>query len=136
MTRIESKKAEINKSQEEVFNFLVDFNNYEYLMPEGKVDQWSSDKDWCSFSIKGLAKIGMKQIGNTPNSKIEIISNGNNPFDFKLHVTVEPTNSSNKSMVQMVFESDLNPFIKMMVTKPLNAFFDSLVNSLQKRYLA
>lgn len=134
MTKIESKKSEIRATKEDVFNFLIDFNNYEVLMPSDKVEKWTSDSETCTFAIKGLAKIGMKQVSNTPYSHIEIVSNGKNPFDFKLKVELTDTNNPQTTNAQMVFEADINPFIKMMVSKPLTAFFDSLVTSLEKKY--
>ncbi|MFN8166643.1 MAG: hypothetical protein U0X76_10890 [Bacteroidia bacterium] len=61
MTRIESETATINKSAEEVYKFLSNFNNFGKLMPE-QVTNWESTEDECSFTISGMASLGMKII--------------------------------------------------------------------------
>jgi hypothetical protein len=128
MTRIESEKMLINKSQSEVFSFLGDFNNYQSMMPE-QVTDWKSTADECSFTIKGMASLGMKIISKTPETEIKIIKNGKAPFDFVLFCMIEPSgNNTNSSFLQLIFDADLNPFLKMMAEKPLQNFLNLLVN--------
>ena len=61
MTRLESDKVTVNKAAQEVYNFLSDFNNFGHLMPE-QIADWKSTADECSFTIKGMASLGMKII--------------------------------------------------------------------------
>ena len=75
MTRLESDKVTVNKTAKEVFDFLSDFNNYQRLMPE-QVTDWKSTTDECSFTIKGMASLGMKMKEKTPNISIVIEKNG------------------------------------------------------------
>src|SRR4051812_5770061 len=117
MTKIESAKTEINKPAAEVFAWLSDFNNFQKLMPP-QVSNWTSTTDECSFTINGMATIGMKIIEKTPNTNIKISSNGKVPFNFELQVFLEEK-ESNKCNGQLVFTAELNPMIKMMVEKPL-----------------
>ena len=129
MTRIESDKTQINKSQSEAFSFLSDFNNYQKLMPEQVVD-WTSTETECSFTIKGMASLGMKMVEKKPESEIKIIKNGKAPFDFELHCIIEPANGNpNNCNLQLFFNADLNPFLKMMAEKPLKNFLNILVNN-------
>ncbi len=127
MTRIESEQVTIQQSQEEVFNFLSDFNNYRQLMPE-QVADWISDTDTCSFNIKGMASLGMAIESKTPNSEIKIKKNGKAPFDFYLTCAIGPSESGNNSTLKLFFDADLNPFLKMMAEKPLTNFLNILVN--------
>lgn len=131
MTRIESKKTEVNNSQENIFNFLTDFNNFEKLMPADKVSEWTSNANECSFTINGMATIGMKIIEKSPFSSIKIVSHGKNPFEFTLNVHIEAI-SADKSMAQLIFAADINPFLKMMVEKPLTNFFNMLADKLKE----
>ena len=39
--------------------------------------------------------------------------------------------SENKSEVQILFEGQFNPFIKMMVEKPLQSFIDNLTDKIE-----
>lgn len=129
VTKIESEKVEITNSAEKVFNYLSDFNNFEKLMPS-QVTNWTSTSDECSFTINGMATIGMKIIEKSPFSKITISSHGKVPFEFKLFVLLTET-GANTSIGQLTFESVMNPMIKMMVEKPLGNFFNMLAQKMK-----
>lgn len=129
LTKIESEKVEIPNSAENIFNYLSDFNNFEKLMPS-QVTNWKSTSEECSFTINGMATIGMKIIEKTPVSKITITSHGKVPFEFKLFVLVTEKDAGN-CVGQLTFESDMNPMIKMMVEKPLGNFFNMLAHKMK-----
>lgn len=131
MTRIESEKTLINKSQAEVFNFLSDFNNFKQLMPD-QVENWSSTSEECSFTIKGMATLGMKIAEKKPDSEIKIIRNGKAPFDFVLNCMISQGEPGVNCFLQLFFDADLNPFLKMMAEKPLKNFLNILVNTYKK----
>ena len=130
MTRIESDKTTISKTAKEVYDFLSDFNNFQKLMPEQVVD-WKSTSDECTFTIKGMATLGMKIIEKTPNSLIKVAKNGSAPFDFTLLCMIEDLQQ--QCVVQLAFDADLNPMMKMMASKPLTNFLNILVNKLKER---
>src|SRR2546426_4576982 len=113
MTKLESDKVILNKSAEEIYNFLSDFNNFGHLMPE-QIADWKSTSDECSFTIKGMASLGMKMIEKTPTSLIKITRNGKAPFDFTLSVLIEDKQS--QCTVQLAFDADLSPMMKMMAS--------------------
>jgi hypothetical protein len=129
MTRLESQKTEIDQPADKLFAFLCDFNNFQKLMPP-QVTNWQSTTDECSFTISGMATIGMKIIEKVPNSLIKITSNGKVPFQFNLDVTLGAI-SENKTLGQLIFSAELNPMIKMMVEKPLGNFFNLLSTKLK-----
>jgi carbon monoxide dehydrogenase subunit G len=126
MTRIESDTRTVNQSPEAVFKFLSDFNNFKQLMPE-QVTDWVSDSTSCSFNIKGMASLGMAHDQLTPNSEIRIKRSGKAPFDFFLICSIDPEGET-QSRVALLFDADLNPFLKMMAEKPLTNFLNMLVN--------
>lgn len=131
MTRIESDKSVINKPQSEVFSFLSNFNNFKQLMPEQVID-WNSSETECSFTIKGMASLGMKISDKKPETEIKIIRNGKAPFDFELYCMIEPSDNHNNCSLQLFFDADLNPFLKMMAEKPLKNFLNILVSNFKK----
>ena len=128
--KIESEKSEINKPSSEVYTFLTDFNNFQKLMP-AQVTNWKSTADECSFTISGMASIGMKIIEKTPHSNIKISSNGKVPFEFTLNIPLTET-SATQTTGQIIFESDLNPMMAMMVEKPLRNFFNLLAGKMKE----
>ncbi len=129
LTKIESEIVDINNSAENVFNYLSDFKNFEKLMPS-QVTNWTATSEECSFTINGMATIGMKIVDKTPFKKITINSNGKVPFEFQLFVLITEKDASN-SIGQLLFESDLNPMLKMMVEKPLGNFFNMLAHRMR-----
>jgi hypothetical protein len=129
MTRIESDKVEIANPAEKIFNYLSDFNNFGKLMPS-QVTNWTSTTDECSFTINGMANIGMKIVERTPFTKITITSHGKVPFEFKLFVLLTEKDAGSCTG-QLVFESDMNPMIRMMVEKPLGNFFNMLAQKMK-----
>ncbi len=130
LTKIDSDKVEINNSAENVFNYLSDFRNFEKLMPP-QVTNWQSTPDECTFTIKGMATIGMKIVEKTPHTKISITSHGKVPFQFQLFVLLTPKDATN-CIGQLVFESELNMMMKMMVEKPLGNFFNMLTQKMKE----
>lgn len=129
LTKIESEIVDINNSAENIFNYLSDFRNFEKLMPS-QVTNWTATSDECSFTINGMATIGMKIIEKTSFTKITINSNGKVPFTFQLFIFITQKNENN-SVGQLIFESDLNPMLKMMVVKPLGNFFNMLAHKMK-----
>lgn len=127
--KIESEKSQIEKPASEVFSFLSNFNNFQKLMPE-QVTNWKSTEDECSFTISGMASIGMKIIEKTPNSLIRVASNGKVPFDFTLNILLTE-NAPSQTTSQLIFQSDINPMMAMMVEKPLTKFFNLLASKMK-----
>ena len=129
MTKIESEIVDIDNTAQHIFNYLSDFNNFEKLMPP-QVTDWTSTSEECSFTINGMATIGMKIIEKTPFTKITISSNGKVPFEFKLFTLITEKDAAHCTG-QLVFESDLNMMMKMMVEKPLGNFFNLLAQKMK-----
>lgn len=120
--KIESDKVFIENTNDKLFNYLADFNNFSSLMPS-QVTNWKSTSDECSFTINGMATVGMKISNKTPNDLINIISGSQSPFKFTLDIHLKPHEEGAKTEGQLIFQSDLNPMMKMMVEKPLTNFF-------------
>lgn len=127
--KIESKKAIVNTSAERAFNFISDFNNFQNLLPNDKVSDYKSTADTCSFNINGMATIGMRIKERIPNTKLEVVSDGKNPFNFSLTILLSEQ-SPNSCEAQIIFNADVNPFVKMMVETPLTNFFNMLAEKL------
>jgi hypothetical protein len=128
MLTIESNKVNVNHNAKEVYDFIVDLNNLEKLMPPDRVEYWKSTENTCRFGIKNLASIGMKHSELVSPNKIILESDGKNPFTFKLTIFIKEINDRVESYFE--FEGDVNMFMKAMVQKPLKQFFDTLAENL------
>ena len=131
MTNITSDTKRVDYSAEQIYQFIVDFNNFEALLPQDKVENFKADGDTCSFRIKGMTDLGLKIVGVEKHSRINMVSNGKVPFSFKMDVLIDSPGDDN-SDVHIEFEGDINPFMKMMVEKPLTNFFNMLVDRLSQ----
>jgi carbon monoxide dehydrogenase subunit G len=131
--RIESKTVRLKESREKVFNFLSDFRNFEKLIPQDRVSNWSATEDTCSFNIQGMADIGMKITKLDMPSVIHIESHGKNPFPFTLKAYLDQI-QDNETDASLVFDAEVNPFLKIMVEKPLSNFFNMLADKLEQIY--
>ncbi|MBL0102558.1 MAG: hypothetical protein IPP51_01545 [Bacteroidetes bacterium] len=110
------------------FQLPEQFQQLQKLMPE-QVTNWQSTEEECSFTISGMASLGMKILRKTPNSLIKVAKNGKAPFDFTLDCMIKEA-GADACQVQLAFDADLNPMLKMMAVKPLTNFLNLLVNRL------
>ncbi|TND09972.1 MAG: hypothetical protein FD123_654 [Bacteroidetes bacterium] len=130
MAKIESDIVETGKPAEKMHGFLSNFNNFESLMPE-QITNWQSTEDKCTFTIKGMATIGMRIAEKTPHSKIHIVSDGKVPFEFTLDVLLTEIDANN-CKGQLLMNADVNPFMAAMVTGPLRNFLNLLVKKMKE----
>ena len=128
MTHIESKHVEVRNTQKEVFDFLGDLNNFKLLLPQDKISNWVSDQKSCSFKVNGMATISLILESSKPNNNHHIVSGPESPFPFTLDVIIDE--KGNDSIAYNKFAGDINPFLKMMVEKPLTNLFNYIADRL------
>ena len=129
MTKIESKEVEIAKPAQELYSFLQDMNNFQQLLPQDRISEWKSDGTSCSFKVQGAATIGLQLDGGTAPGHLKLKATERSPFPFTLDVYMNEANGVTKARQE--FNADLNPFIKMMVEKPLKNLFDHIADKMK-----
>lgn len=130
--KIETSPKMVNGNAEAVYNFLFDINNFQELFPADKIENWNSNEESCTFRIKGMTDIGLKRVAATPNSLIYLDSYGKVPFKFTLNLYLEE--KDNQTQAHLIFDGEINPFMKMMVETPLTNFFNILIDELIKKF--
>lgn len=126
MTRIESKQVDIPRSAGDLYTFLQDMNNFHQLLPQERISDWKSDGKSCSFKVQGAATIGLELDGGNEPGLVKMKATERSPFPFTLDVHLTETDGVTKAWQE--FNADLNPFIKMMVEKPLKNLFDHIAD--------
>ena len=126
---ITSQKQKVSSSPQVIFDFISDFNHFDALLPKDRIENYKCTADSCSFKIKGMADLALKISEKESPSKIRIMSDGGKPFPFHFDVNIAGIDASN-SEVYIDFSGEINPFMKMMVEKPLTNFFNMLVEKL------
>lgn len=130
MTKFESRIGKIQSSQEKVFNFLSDFNNFKQFIPGDKVDNWKSDIDTCSFNVSGIGEVGLKIVEKDPFDLIKITGNGMASVEFYLWIQLKEVIEKD-TRVKLTMKAELNPMMKMVASKPLNNFLELMVKYME-----
>jgi carbon monoxide dehydrogenase subunit G len=127
---LKSRKGNIASPADKVFAYLSDLRNYHELLPQDKVENFEAEEDSCTFKIKGATTIGFKRTNTLPNKSIHLISTENSPIDFRLDLKLNEQEGSTEG--DLTFESKVNPFVKMMIEKPLTSLFDHMVGRVEE----
>lgn len=130
--KIESKKVRIDASAQQVFDYVTDLNNFKELLPQDRISEWDSREDYCSFKVQGTATIDLK-IKETEAPNRIVLENGDKaPFPIVVEVFIDDQNGASEAYQKV--EAKVNPFMKMMVEKPLNNLFDYIADRLQEKF--
>ena len=95
-------------------------------MPEN-IYNWSSTLDTANFTIKNMAKLGVKVSKRIENNEIIIIPE-DAPFD--LEMKWQLSSSNNGTDVLYTVTADLNMMMKMLASGPLQKLVDHQTQSL------
>ena len=126
---LESTKVTVAKSSKEVFEFLINLQNFEQLMPEN-TQKFEVDGDSFLFALKGMPEIRLVLKEKTAFSNITLgAASSKLPFTLSGNITEL---ASDKSEVQLSFQGDFNPMMAMMVKKPLTKFIEVLAENISK----
>ena len=134
-TKFESKVGKINSSEEKIYGFISDFNNFRQFIPEDKVKGFQSTEDNCRFNITGAGEIGLKILEKIPTHTIKITGEGMSNQSFIFWVQLKGV-SDNDTRIKLTIKADLNPVLKMMASKPLQNFLDKLVEAMENNLKA
>ncbi len=129
MTTIESKRVEIAKPAQDLYTFLQDMNNFQQLLPQDRISEWKSDGRSCSFKVQGAATIGLELAGGEAPDHVILKATERSPFPFTLNVFLKEDGGVTTAWQE--FKGDINPFIKMMVEKPLKNLFDHIADRMK-----
>ena len=130
--KFETQNIEIAKPAKEVYAFFADFNNFKKILPNS-VSNWQADADHCSFSFDGKIRMAMKFDQKTPPTFLKIIPDGKAPFSYFLSCSISP--KENGCLVNIAFEADLNPFMRMLAEKPLEKLVKVIEEKVQEIFI-
>ncbi len=119
MTVIESETT-LNAPAASVYDFLVDLNNHQQLMPENITD-WKSTKDEASFNIQNMAKLVLQVASRNPT---EILINAveNPPFPLQLIWAIKEAGA--QTDVTFTISAEMTMMMKMLAKSPLQKLAD------------
>jgi hypothetical protein len=125
---INSQKKIVQKSQEELFNFLCDVKNFETLMPDNIAKFEVLGEDIFVFGLKGMPEIKLKMKNKIPNNQV-VLGAASDKLPFTLTANINEVNE-NESEVQLIFDGEFNAMMAMMIKTPITNFVETLITKM------
>jgi len=125
-----SKKVTVQKSAQELCDFLCDVKNFEQLMPENISKFEVINENAFIFALKGMPEIALEVKEVNPPNFVKLGAKSDK-LPFTLIGNIEETNEVS-SQIALQFEGDFNPMMAMMIKGPITKFLETLVSNLEK----
>ncbi|WP_034922472.1 hypothetical protein [Gillisia sp. CAL575] len=124
---LESPKVTTNKSQQELYNFLTEVENYKQLMPDS-IEKFEVTKpNTFLFGLKGMPEIELA-IKETVEPELVVLGSTSDKFNFSLNIIIEQ--NGDNSDAQLLFDGKFNAMVAMMAKGPLKKFINTLSENL------
>ncbi len=122
MTEFVSDIKTIPQNEETVFRFLSDFSNLEQfrdIIPqhESKIKDFVFDNDSCSFTVDPVGKVKFSIIEREPSKTIKLKAD-ELPVEIYMWIQLKQVAEMDTKM-KLTIKANLSPFLKPMVSKPL-----------------
>ncbi len=121
---LKSNPNELNISDENLFDKLIDINNFQKIMPENISKFEIIDSNTLIFSLKGMPEIKLI-FGEKKSPSLIILNSIESKISFSLSAHINKIDDNNCSFI-LEFNGDLNPMIQMMVKTPLQTFINDI----------
>ncbi len=129
--KIESKIGKSEYNDQQIYTFISNFNNFKDLLPEGKVSNWESSEDDCSFNVDPLGRTGLRMIEKKPYSLIKISSRPEfSKYQFSIWIQLKKV-SDKDTRIKVTVEPHVNKMLLPMLKIPLKKFVDTLVKKME-----
>lgn len=127
---LESPTVTVEKTQQEVFEFLTKVENFEQLMPESKQKFEKINDARFLFQLKGMPEIVLEQKDSTANTTV-VLGAASDKLPFTLTATITDTEDS-KCTTKLLFEGQFNAMMGMMIKNPIQNFINTLSENIGK----
>lgn len=131
MATFESSVRQIPHSQQAVYNMLSDLSNIDRVkdrIPADKLNDLTFDADSMSISTPmGAVKL---KIVDREDPKCIKFETEQSPLPFNFWIQILPVTDTTCKM-KLTIKAELNPFIKGMVSKPLQEGIEKIADALQ-----
>ena len=132
-TKFESSVKQVPYSQEAVFRNISDLRNLERVrnrVPEDKVQGFSFDEDTVSINVPPVGELKLRII-ERDEPKCVKFETAQSPVPFNLWIQVLPVTETSSKM-KITVKAELNPFIKGMVSGPMQDGVEKIADALSQ----
>lgn len=130
-SKFESSVKQIPYSQEAVYRNISDLRNLEKVrdrIPEDKVKDFSFDADTISINVPPVGELKLRII-EREEPKCVKFETAQSPVPFNVWVQMLPVDEQSSKM-KVTVKAELNPFIKGMVSGPLQDGVEKIADAL------
>lgn len=131
MIEFNSDLKTIYHSDRDIFRVLSDLRNLDFVkefIPEDQIKEFVFDKDSVSFRLDAIGKVTFLVIERQPESLIRFKSE-KLPFDVFLEIQLQLKSEEETELIMMV-QSDISPFMRGIVEKPMREAVDKISDAL------
>ncbi len=127
MTEFVSGIKTIPYNEDRIYSMLSDLSNLEKVrdrIPQDKIQHLEFDADSCSLTVSPVGKITFQIVDREPCKTIKLATT-NSPVPLFLWIQLKQV-EENDTRMKLTARAELNPFIKPMVSKPLQEAVDRI----------
>ncbi len=131
MTEFTSQIRTIPHNDARVFAVLSDLSNMQRVrqsLPQDSVKAFTLTDDRCSFEVSPIGKIEFHIVDREPNKTIKFETT-QSPVPLLLWIQLKQV-AENDTRMKMTVRAELNPFLKPMVSKPMQEAVDKIAEIL------
>lgn len=131
MSKFESSIKQISYSQQAVYRNISNLENLEKVrdrIPEDKVKDFHFDHDSVSVSVAPVGELRLRIVSREEPKCVKFEAE-QSPIPFNLWIQVLPVTETSSKM-KVTVEAGLNPFIKGMVSGPLQDGVEKIADAL------
>ena len=131
MMKFESRVKVIPASQSAVYGKLSDLSNLEKIksrLPEDKVKNLEFTADTLSVEISPVGTVTLEIVEREPEKCIKF-GTTTSPLPFNLWIQIVSTGEA-ECKIKLTIGMELNPFMKVMVQKPLQEGLEKIADML------
>ena len=131
MNQFESHVVAIPYSQQRVYDMLSDLSHLDRVkdrLPQDKVKDLRFDRDSVSVNVPPVGDIAFNIIEREEPKCVKLEAS-TSPIPLTLWIQILPT-SDEASKMKLTLRTELNPFIKGMVQKPLQEGIEKIADML------
>ena len=126
-----SRTGRLEYSAEDVFSFVTDIRNFERFIPRNSVHDIKTEQGSCSFRVNMLGEVNIRIKEKIMTDKVVFSGNAPQINEFLITINIHNT-GNNKSEVNVILSSEMNPLLKMIAAEPVNQMLVKLIDEMER----
>ncbi len=126
----ESRQGTLTCNAEEVYDFVTDIRNFEQFINQGTITDWQAERESCSFNVSMIGSVSFRLAEKDMYNKVVFKGEALKKNDFSLMLNIAGDDAGSV-VVKVSLSADLNPMLKMMVSKHIDQFLEILIKEME-----